>query len=191
MRLILVAINIRPNRPRSGFRRGSPVWLPFIAAGLASLSIAQAQPITASNWTNHPSIKGIRAIYQEVLALKQQNKLRKTSKFFEYCPALDLERTLFTDAKGLVRFYRFSGGSDDSAASLEHTYNTSGGLRFVLVKADALNDTHVEYRYYLSATGAVLWMDERRQGQGYPFSNFRGLFAFNPKKAFAAPSPCR
>lgn len=155
------------------------------------LASALAQPITASNWATHPRIREVRTIYLQVAHLRSQNKLHKTSKSFDYCPAIDLNRVLFTDAKGVVRFYQSGGGSDDSAATLEHTYDASGRLRFVLVKAGAVNNTHIEYRYYLSETGALLWKDQRIQGQGYPFPDFRAYFAFDPKKAFAAPSPCR
>lgn len=172
---------------RYGFRRDNPLWLAIVVL----IGLALAQPITASNWATHPKIKEIRAIYLEVAKLRSQNKLQKASKSFAYCPALDLERTLLTDARGVVRFYESSGGSDDSAATLEHTYDAWGRLRFVLVKAGAVNDTHTEYRYYLSQTGTLLWKDQRIEGQGYPFADFREYFAFDAKKAFAAPSPCR
>jgi hypothetical protein len=162
----------------------------MFGVSLAQAANANIPPITASNWMNHPWVKEIRTIYQAVAALRAAGKLQKSSKTFDYCPAWDLQRVMLEGGE-VVRFYKSSGGSDDSAVRMEHTYDAKGRLRFVLVKAGAVNHTHLEYRCYLSETGVILWKDQRVQGPGYAFADFSKYFAFDPKKAFAAGSPCR
>lgn len=150
---------------------------------------ALAQPITSSNWATHPQIVEIRKIYQEVQTLTNQNKLKKASVSYEGCAALNLERTLWTLGTG-VRLYLLGGGSEDSATEIEYTYDSKGNLRFVLVKAGAVNDTHTEYRYYLNSSKTIIWKDVRSTGPGYPFMDFSQHFVFDPKKDFAAKNPC-
>jgi hypothetical protein len=156
-------------------------------------SVAVAQTITAKNWQNHPDILEIRGIYTATNALITAKKLKLETKEFGYCPSWDLERKKYSDAKGTVRRYVKAGGSEDSAVTLEHTYDQNGKLRFVFVKAGAVNDTHEEWRFYFSAAGKRLWTDRRQTGPGYTFSesDFINAFVLEPKKAFASPAPCR
>jgi hypothetical protein len=160
---------------------------------LALASIAAAQTITAKNWQNHPAILEVRGIYTATNALITAKKLKFEVKTFGYCPSWDLERKRFSDARGIVRRYVKAGGSEDSAVTLEHTYDSSGKLRFVLVTAGAVNDTHEEWRFYFSAAGKRLWTDRRQTGPGYTFSedDFVKEFVLEPKKAFVAADPCR
>lgn len=155
--------------------------------GLLLLSLAQ--PLTAGNWAQHPQIVEVRRVYQKAQTLKQQNKLKKQQIKYEGCAALDLERTLWLEGQS-PRLYLQSGGSDDSAVSLEHTYDAKGRLRFVLVKAGAVNNTQIEYRYYIDAAGKVIWTDKRSSGPGYPFPNFAVAFVFKPQQSLKAKNPC-
>jgi hypothetical protein len=63
----------------------------------------------------------------------------------------------------------------------------------VLVKADAVNDTQLELRFYFDATGKRVWLDRRQTGPGYTWSDadFVGEMVWNPKKAFVAAEPCK
>ena len=163
-----------------------------LALLLGLLCIAHAQTITAKNWQSHPAILEIRKIYADVNALIAQKKLRLEKKTFGYCPSWDLERTKYATANGVVRRYVKAGGGEDSAVTLDHTYDAAGRLRFVFVKAGAVNDTQLERRWYFDASGKSLWVDRRQTGTGYAFddADFRREMVWNPKKAFMAAPPC-
>jgi hypothetical protein len=165
----------------------------FLGLVLVLASVAMAQTITAKNWQNHPAILEIRGIYNEVNAGITAKKLKLEVKSFGYCPSWDLERKQYSDARGIVRRYVKAGGSEDSAVTLEHTYDSTGKLRFVFVTAGAVNDTHEEWRFYFSAAGQRLWVDRRQTGPGYTFfeDDFVKEFVLEPRKAFKAASPCR
>jgi hypothetical protein len=160
---------------------------------LAFSSVAFAQAITARNWRSHPAIVEIRRIYTDVNALISAKQLRVASRRSGHCPSWDLERRQFTDSRGVVRRYVKAGGSEDSAVNLEHTYDTRGRLRFVFVRAGAVNDSRLEVRFYFDAAGKRIWTDRRSSGQGYTFSetDFLNEMARDPTRAFAAPLPCR
>jgi len=116
-----------------------------------------AQPITASNWQQHPAIVEIRTIYQEVRQAEATGRLHKLQRTFEYCRSYeDTERVLYLDSGGVVRSYHYSGGSEDSTAQHAHYYDRHGKLRFVFVKAGAANGTGLEHRVYLSEAGKLV-----------------------------------
>jgi hypothetical protein len=172
------------------WRRACSICLALLVAPLT----AGAQPITAENWQRHPAITEIRKIYLETRQAEVTGKLRKEQRLFEYCKAYeDGERTLYLDASGSVRSYHADGGSDDSAAQRAYYYDRGGVLRFVLVKAGAVNGTSLEYRLYLSKSGEQLW-EERKllSGPGYPFQiplPSERLIK-DPRRAFTSPNTC-
>jgi hypothetical protein len=156
--------------------------------------VASAEPITASNWRRHPAIVEIRAIYQEARQAGAAGRLRKQEQSFGYCrPYEDTERTLYRDASGAVRSYHRGAGSDDSAVQVAYYYDRGGALRFVLVKAGAVNGTGYEYRVYLSKAGERLW-EERRllRGPGYTFPSPwpDDWLVRDPLQAYHAEQPC-
>lgn len=163
-----------------------------LALLLGLLTIAYAQTITAKSWQSHPAILEIRGIYAQVNALIAQKKLTLEQKSGPYCPSWDLERKKYASANGVVRRYVKAGGSDDSAVTFDHTYDASGRLRFVFVKAGAVNDTQLEQRWYFDVNGKSLWIDRRQTGPGYTFSDadFLREMVRNPKKAFTDAPPC-
>jgi hypothetical protein len=165
----------------------------FFLGLLLLVGAVQAQVITAKNWRNDPRILEVRAVYAAVNRLATRKILKLEQKKFGYCPSWDLERSKFTDAKGMVRRYIKAGGSDDSAVTLEHTYDVQGRLRFVFVKAGAINDTHLESRFYFDALKKLVWVDRRQTGPGYTFfdQDFINEMVWNPKKAFVAVEPCK
>jgi hypothetical protein len=89
-------------------------------------SLPAAEPVTASNWKTHPAIVEIERIYQETRSGEDTGRLRKRRRVFEYCQSYeDIERTLHMDARGAVRSYHSSGGSEDSAVELALYYDRS------------------------------------------------------------------
>ena len=165
----------------------------FLGIFLLLVGAVQAQAITAKNWQNHPKILEVRAIYGFVNSLLVHKKLKLETKNLDDCSYWDSMREKYTDAKGVVRRYIKSGGSSDSAVTLEHTYDVRGRLRFVLVKAGAVNDTSLELRFYFDAAGKRLWLDRRETGPGYTWSvaDFVGQMVWKPKIAFVRASPCK
>ncbi len=164
----------------------------FLFGLLLLVGVVQAQTITVKNWRSDPRILEVRGIYAAVNTLIAKKLLKLEQKKFGYCPSWDLERSKFTAANGLVRRYIKAGGSEDSAVTFEHTYDARGRLRFVLVKAGAVNDTHLELRFYFDVTGRRVWLDRRQTGPGYTFADadFVREMVWNPKKAFVAAAPC-
>jgi hypothetical protein len=90
---------------------------------------------------------------------------------FEYCePYEDTARTIAADSKGMVRFYRNEGGSEDSALTWEHYYDEGGRLRFVFITGGAVNGSKLEHRIYFDETGKRIWEDQvYKKGPGYTF----------------------
>jgi hypothetical protein len=157
-----------------------------------------AQPITESNWQKHPAVVEIRAIYQEIRQAEAVGRLHKLERQWadncEAQPYEDAERVLYLDAKGVIRSYHFSGGSEDSAVSRALYYDRDGTLRFVLIKAGAANGTSLEHRIYLSKDGKRLWEKQTRlKGPGYTFPSREWPeqdLIWNPQLAFDERARC-
>jgi hypothetical protein len=157
-----------------------------------------AQPITASNWQQHKAIVEIRAIYQEIRQAEAAGRLHKLQRQWpDDCEALpyeDTQRVLYLDANGVIRSYHFGGGSEDSAVSRALYYDRNGRLRFVLIKAGAVNGTRLEHRIYLSKDGKRLWEKQTLlEGPGYTFPKHTWPeedLVRNPKLAFDQKTPC-
>jgi hypothetical protein len=160
---------------------GTPSWL-------------AAEPITAANWQRHAAIVEIRAIYRETRQAETAGRLRKLRREFEGCLSYeDTDRTLHLDKDGNVRSYHVGKGSEDSVAQTTYYYDRDGALRFIFVKAGAVNGTEVEYRIYLSKAGARLWQEQRLlKGPGYTFPPELPdeWLVGDPRQAFEAKSPC-
>lgn len=175
-----------------------PIRLFATVAILVGIGIAMAQaqvPITAKNWLTHPEIKKIRSVYQEVTGLLKVGGLRREIRRFEYCdPNEGNLRERYTDASGVVRKYVLGGGSDDSSVTLEHTYDSQGRLRFVLVQAGAVNGSQYLYRIYFNEQGKRIWENRKLvSGPGYPFGKTwpDGAIVRTPNQAFKTDSPCK
>lgn len=164
------------------------------AAIVAAPLVPAAQASGRADAARHPAVAQVRAIYRDVTAAAKAGRLRKVDRTFGYCrPYEDTERTLYLDARGVVRSYHFSGGSDDSAAQRALYYDRDGKLRFVLVKAGAVNGTNIEHRVYLSVAGERVWETRRLvKGPGYTFPNpwLQEDLVADAKAAFDAKSPC-
>ena len=153
---------------------------------------------TAANWESHPAMVEIRAIYRKIARAETAGRLRKLiRKLDDACdvpPYTATERTLYVDARGSVRSYHFSGGSEDSAVQ-RALYYRQERLRFVLVKAGAVNGTRIEHRIYLSKSGKRLREEQKLlAGPGYTFPSrhwWEHDLVRNPRQAFNARPPCQ
>jgi hypothetical protein len=163
-------------------------------AMLATLAPASAEPMAAQGARQHPGIAAIKAIYREIRQAEAAGRLSKQRRTFAYCrPYDDSDRTLYLDRDGAARSYHTWRGSEDSAAHTAYYYDRAGALRFVLVKAGAVNGTAVEFRLYLSRSGEHLW-EERRdlKGPGWAFPHRLpdAWLVRGPSQAFNSGPPC-
>lgn len=156
---------------------------------LMVLLTAQAQSINGRNWINHPSIVEIRNISSEVVGLIQKKLLLTEKNVFVGCAALSLERQMHRTSQGVVRFYQTLGGSDDSAYTFSHTYDSAGRLRFLYMQAGAINGSQLEARYYFDPQGRLLWEQLKSSGPGYPFVDGKKVAVRNPRQVFHQ-NPC-
>jgi len=138
---------------------------------LSTAAFAVTPPITKSNWTNHPEIKAIRAIYNEVEAADKKGELRSRS-----CKA-SMEAKLFEDSAGVVRKYARSGGTEDQWQDALFYYDTAKRLRFIYLSMNAVNGTRMEIRaYYAAKDGELLYYDVKKvRGKGWPLQKLAEL----------------
>jgi hypothetical protein len=128
------------------------------------------RPPTAANWRNHPAVRAIRAITQEVeIALRESKLTVQTDSAECNSGAVRLTAHLYTDPAGRVRKYVVEGGSGDSYSQVQYYYDRHGRLRFSFETLGAVNGTKQETRQYFDSTGARLYKDVRLlKGPGYP-----------------------
>ena len=128
------------------------------------------QPLTAANWRNHPAVRAIRAITQQVESAAQQGRLTvQTDSAQCNDGAVALTAHLYTDSAGRVRKYVVAGGSGDSYSEVRYYYDTRGRLRFSFETLGAVNGTEQETRQYFDSAGGQLYKDARLvKGPGYP-----------------------
>jgi hypothetical protein len=81
----------------------------------SAVSFAE-EPITASNWQNHPSVAAIRAIVLEVDSLVKDGSLAHKKGEVEYDPGKDGAREAFINHDGVIRKSIREAGGEDSAA---------------------------------------------------------------------------
>lgn len=153
-------------------------------------------PVTERSWREHPSVKEIRAIVQEVQELENSGKLTTAERSgHESCENYDgdMYRTIRRDTSGKARKLTLDAGSEDSAVTVDAYYDTQTKLRFIFVKAAAVNDTVYEYRLYFSPDGKKLWEDQKLvSGPGYTFPTPwpEDLIPRDPEARFASSMKC-
>ena len=136
----------------------------FCAVLLSSIPLDAANsPITDKNWHSHPAIIEVRVVFTEI---EDGAKKKVLSKI----PMSEPAGTAFIDAAGQTRKFVSEGGSDDSAYTVSQYFDKAGILRFVLVKAGAVNGASAEYRIYFDAAGQKIWENRTiTSKQGYTF----------------------
>jgi len=139
-----------------------------VAAPLVSLS---AEPVTEKNWRNHPEIKKIRSIYDEVKAEKDAGNLKKQNRKCElHSGYFVIEGTLYTDNKGVVRKYDVRAGTGDSAGTAEYYYDAKGIPRFTYRTRSSYYGGRKTDRIYMDEEGHWLYTDHKEEGGGVPGS---------------------
>lgn len=143
---------------RAGWMLVLVLWA---AAGLAAQAKAN-DPITERNWIDHPLIKEIRVLFTETEQAITAKRLVRTSSD-EYNQSWGLDA-------GHTRKLSQQRGGEDSVLAYDHYYDPAGTLRFVFVRANAVNGTKVEYRIYFSERGQRIWENRKQTaGPGYTF----------------------
>lgn len=132
--------------------------IPFLAY---PASASTQQPISLENWANHPEVKEVRALYDEVNSrIKSRKYITKVRRFnveSELCATYPIEaEMLTTDAMDRVWKYQIRQiGSHREAFIVERYYDLNGKLRFVYIDRVISN-----VRIYLNREGKVFWAVE-------------------------------
>jgi len=136
------------------------------------LGVMAAEPINDQNWRNHPEIRKIRALYDEVNAAEKAGKFKKESrKCVLYGGSFEIDGVLYKDRKGTVRKYVVDAGSEDSVGNAEYYYDTKGTPRFTFRTHGAYNGTKKWDRIYFDEKGVHLYTNHRQEGPGYAGSD--------------------
>jgi hypothetical protein len=155
---------------------------------LAIPLLCQAASVDSKNWMNHPEIRKIRSLYNDIEASIRTEKLKKTTLppgcknpvHPEWDPDI---AALYEESSGVVRKLAISGGTDDFAADANYYYDKGGKLRFFFQSLRDVNGTEQESRIYYRENGEVLYQDGRLiKGPGRP-GGF-DEFITDPREAF-------
>lgn len=126
--------------------------------GLFSASKAAPYSLTLENWQNHPHVREVRDIYQEVNNGLMERKYRAKERRFDVeAPSCDTypvrSGMLVLDSHDRPRLYRIEQiGSHREPFKVERYYDSRGTLRFVFVDRLVSN-----VRIYLNREGKVFW----------------------------------
>ncbi len=146
------------------------------------------QEINETNWINHPKIKEIREIYNEVEGKIINRELIERRKAFEYSiPYEPTLKVIYFEKSNTVRKYIEEAGSDDSALKFNYYYDQKQTLRFVFITGGAVNGSSLEHRIYFDSSGKKIWeIQKYLEGPGYTFpKNWpENELAFDPWKEF-------
>lgn len=127
--------------------------------------------INDDNWVNHPKVKKIRKIYNEINNKEKADKLSIKSVDCElYGGAVQMYAAIYSDGS-IIRKYVIDGGSEDSTARAEYYYDTAGVPRFTYRRRGAVNGTIKERRIYFDKSGNHLYTNLKEKGPGYNNSN--------------------
>ncbi|MBK6846326.1 MAG: hypothetical protein IPG96_01815 [Proteobacteria bacterium] len=132
--------------------------------GLAA-AVASAAPAPAAR--DPAGLTEVRAVFREVQELRARRALRRVP----LCTGREFtEASLARDAAGTIRLFEYDTGGDDSRVRVSAYYDAQERLRFVLMRAGAVNDSEAERRFYYRADGRLLVQRQRPvRGLGYPW----------------------
>lgn len=126
--------------------------------GLSCAPEAAPYSLTLENWQNHPGVREVRDLYQEVNNGLKEGKYRAKERRFDVdAPSCDTypvkSEMLVLDPHDQPRLYRIERiGSHREPYKVERYYDSQGTLRFVFV--DRLIS---KVRIYLNREGKVFW----------------------------------
>jgi hypothetical protein len=135
---------------------------------LIPISILAVETINDANWSNHPVVKEIRGLYNEINTLEKAKQLKKESKKCVLNDGnVEINGTLFWDQKGRIRKYVVDGGTGDSRERAEYYYDEKEISRFTYRFHGAYNGTEIEDRIYFDVRGQHLYTNHKTKGPGY------------------------
>ena len=148
---------------------------------------ATDRPVTIDTWTNHPGIKEVRAIYNEIESGIKQKKYRTTVRRFDIhsplCATYPVKsETLTVDSQNRPRLYRLEQlGSHGEPFTVGRYYDAKGSLRFVYVDRSVSS-----LRIYLNGDGDVFWAVEKNADKFTAFDSKSGDWETKPRRADGA-----
>jgi hypothetical protein len=149
------------------------------------LIVSAAEPVNDKNWQNHPEVRKIRALCNEINAAEKSGQLKKeTRKCVLYGGSFKIDGVLYKDQKGIVRKYVVDAGSGDSVGNAEYYYDKKGIPRFTYRTRGAFNGTKKWDRIYFDEAGVHLYTNHKQEGPGYPGSDLEDSIA-NPAAHYA------
>lgn len=161
------------------------LMISILLAVLFSASVFAGQTITDTNWSNHPEIKKIRALYKEINRLEKEDKMKKeTKKCVLYGGNVEMDGELYKDQRGIIRKYVIDGGTGNSRARAEYYYDEKGIARFTYRFRGAFNGTKIEDRIYFDEKAQQLYTDHKTMGPGYTGSGLADSVA-DPRTDYA------
>ena len=143
----------------------------FFGVGAMGSMASDDTPINATSWINHPKIKEIRELCNEI-----EGNI-KIKNLVEHKRDLKREEThgitfkaIYLDKLNIARKYVERSGSEDSALTFSYYYDPKRVLRFVFIEGGAVNGSQMEHRIYFGASGERIWEIQKYQkGPGYSF----------------------
>ena len=132
--------------------------------GLApsDIPIRPQYSVRIEDWKNHPDVKEVRMIYDEIRNGIKNNKFKSKLKKFninsEICSSSPYplkEKLLVSDTENRIRMYQveqISHRTYKESFTVERYYDSSGMLRFVFVDRNSSN-----VRIYLNSVGKIVW----------------------------------
>lgn len=146
-------------------------WAPAVVAMAVLAAPLHGQQSDSTAWMRRPEIRAVRAVVQEVQRSIDQRRLTRSDTTMCGGGPLEIQYTLYTDRRGVVRRLTWFGGSEDHAETNTFSYDSLGRLRFVLSEQAAVNGSNGETRVYWDLAGRVLHEDTRTtKGEGYPWA---------------------
>ena len=135
----------------------------------------EAWVINDNNWKQHPEIIEVKKVYNSIqIILKHGNyTTEEASKVINTPYPIEESPIVYIDETGKIFEISFSAGSEDSARQFYYYFDKDQRLRFLLIKAGAVNGSRLNYRAYFTKTGKKIWDDwEDIEGPGYPWGGF-------------------
>jgi hypothetical protein len=133
----------------------------LLAAVLApATALPQESQQGADSWMQHPQIREIRRLYQDVEAAVEEGQYSRDERRV-MCRGYPIGATLFVDSGGVVRKYERTRLAPDVIAEARYYYDSGGMLRFSFQSLRARSGTEKELRTYYDESGQLLYADER------------------------------
>ena len=178
----------RPENKRRCEKKVKILFVILIGLFSGSVFASDNNQINESNWQNHPQIKAVREIFNQVEGEIKYKNVIELRKVFEYSePYLPTLKVIYVDKFNTVSKYIEENGSGDSALKFNYYYDQIQILRFVFITGGAVNGSQLEHRIYFDSSGKRIWEIQRYvKGPGYSFPKVwpKNQLVFDPWKEF-------